>query len=145
MTAIRDTSVNQKIMAISVRDAANVLQSVKTGVARDSSAARVFFSSLAVEITPNPLGALGYSPGTVSPSTPFASAVISGGLAPYTYAWTADGGFSVSNPTASSTKFVSPGLAPGDSADGTGYLTITDANGATADATVPLNSYNTHP
>lgn len=105
---------------------------------------RLIWASLAVTITPDALGAIGYSPGTISPSTPFASAIISGGLAPYSYAWSADGGFSVSNPTAATTKFVSPGLAPGDSASGTAYLTITDANGTTADATAPLNSYNTY-
>jgi len=146
MSAIRDTSsVGQTIKGIAVRDATS-LRTVQAAYGRDSaSVLKTIFDGFKVTLSPD--NATGYtsSPGTGYATTSGCYSTVTGGVAPYTYAWTATGGFSVLSPTLYGTAFRSSGLNPGDEADGDAYVTVTDANGATAVSnTVSLYATNTH-
>jgi len=57
---------------------------------------------------------------------------VTGGTAPYTYAWTPSVDWSATSPALANTAFVSPTLSPGDTSTGDAYVTVTDANGQTA-------------
>lgn len=71
------------------------------------------------------------------------TAVVSGGLAPFTYAWTILSGPGVSASTgnkATTTLRITMGL--GNNVFGTARCTVTDSLGTTATVDVPFNLYN---
>lgn len=123
---------------VTIQDLKQLWQNDKLGVPR------LIWSAFSVTISPASLSASGYSPGVVSPYTAPASAVLSGGSAPFTYAWSVDTGWSISAPTSASTVFQSVGLSPGDSSDATGTLVVTDGDGSMASAVIPLNAFNSY-
>jgi len=71
------------------------------------------------------------------------SATVTGGLAPFTYAWTYISGdsFGISSPSTQGTSFTRPGRPPAGLYTGTYRCTVTDATSATAfkDITVTDN------
>jgi hypothetical protein len=144
---IRDASGTLRaITGVAVRDAGGVLRQIKTIKARDAAGVlRVVFNGFKVSASPSSTTGYCYSPGFTTAITGIVTANVTGGTAPFTYAWTADSGWSALSPTNYATSFRSPGLSPGDEANGSAYVTVTDANGATAVSnTVDLYATNTH-
>lgn len=144
MSAVRKTSGLGQLAAISVRDAANALQSVERGSVRDDgNVSRVFFSSMAASVDPDSVRGYGNDSGTVTVTTPSASVTVAGGVAPFTYAWTrTDGGsqpWTITAPTAATTAFSSD-LDANQSEAASFICTVTDATGATA-ATGVVNAH----
>ena len=86
----------------------------------------------------------GYS-GLLGPST----ATPSGGVSPYTYAWTVfantgdSGSPNVTSPTAASSTFSVGGVLGQDTGSGTILMTCTDSVGATATAAITVSHFNT--
>ena len=94
---------------------------------------------MTLSISPSPVLTSGSSALIVSGTV---TATPSGGLAPYTYAWTASGDhtISVSSRTSASTKFTASGvLAAEPSAQGTATCTVTDRLGNSTSAQVELS------
>lgn len=144
---IRDASGTLRtITSIAVRDAGGVLRQIQTIKARDAAGVlRVVFNGLKVSASPSSAIGYCYSSGFDTAITGYVYANVTGGTAPFTYAWTADSGWSALSPTNYATSFRSPGLNPGDEATGSAYVTVADANGATAVSNiVDLYGNNTH-
>ena len=100
---------------------------------------------LAVNIDPALVigSALTDDPATVTTAT--ATASVTGGTAPYTFAWALDSGnvgWTATNPTAATTSFRFATIGPGDSEFGVFEVTVTDARGRTATGTVEVQAYN---
>jgi hypothetical protein len=79
-----------------------------------------------------------------SATTPLTSAAITGGTAPYTWAWSllsGDPSITINSPSSNSTSFTAT-LSPGESKTGAFKLTVTDANGVTK--TVEVSAYFNH-
>jgi len=68
------------------------------------------------------------------------SATVTGGQAPFSYAWTNTGGtsFSISSPSSAGTSFIRAGRPPAGSVSGTYRCTVTDGTGATAVANITV-------
>jgi len=78
-------------------------------------------------------------------STNAATTSASGGVGPYTYAWTAfdsGDGWTINTPTSASTGFTSPPVAPNDAVGGQFICTATDARGRTGTVTVTAAAEN---
>ena len=131
---IRDASGTLRtITGIAMRDAGGVLRPIKMAKARDAgSTLRVVFSGMKVTVSPDEATGFASTGGDRAVVTSGVSATVTGGTAPYTYAWTPSAGWSATSPALASTAFVSPDISPGDSSTGDAYVTVTDANGQTA-------------
>ena len=100
-----------------------------------------------VSCTPTsfPNSSAGTSSGSLGPST----ATPSGGVPPYTYAWTVfantgDSGHpNITSPTAASSTFTVTGVLGQDTGGGTILMTCTDSVGATATAYITVSHFNT--
>lgn len=68
------------------------------------------------------------------------SATVTGGQAPFSYAWTNTGGtnFPISSPSSAGTSFIRSGRPPAGSVSGTYRCTVTDGTGATAFANITV-------
>lgn len=137
MSAVRNAAaVLGTISAISVRDAGNVLKSVTIGKVRDAAAAlKTFFNALSASASPASKNAFGNSSSPVDVLVGLFTAAPSGGVAPFTYAWTqTTAGINVWSITAAAsatTGFTCEALGQFDS-DSAGFTcTITDDTGAT--------------
>jgi len=80
---------------------------------------------------------------TASQTTASTTVTPSGGVSPYTYAWTLLSGdtLTVNSPSAATTTFSKTGMLPGDSFDATYRCTVTDSTSGTpltATADVPV-------
>ena len=88
----------------------------------------------------------GPSSGPLGPST----ATPSGGVSPYTYAWTVvantgdSGSPHVTSPTAASSTFTVTGVLGQDTGGGTILMTCTDSVGATATDSITVSHFNTN-
>lgn len=69
------------------------------------------------------------------------SITVTGGRAPYVYAWSSVPGWTVANPTSSQTAF-SSAVGSGSTDEATFTCTVTDARGSTATATVSAQVSN---
>lgn len=147
MSSVRNpASLLKGLTGIAARDAGAVLRTINTGKARDAaSVLKTIFNGLKVSASPSSAIGYCYSSGFDTAITGYVYANVTGGTAPFTYVWTADSGWSALSPTNYATSFRSPGLNPGDEATGSAYVTVTDANGATAVSNiVDLYGNNTH-
>lgn len=133
MSAIRTPSGLATLAAISLRDGASVLQSVASGSIRTVAGLRAFFSAMSVSAAPDPAG-FGNSTGAILVTTGSpAVATVSGGVAPYTYAWRQTDGsdWTITTDTALSTTFSIP-VDPATLEDGTFVCDVTDSTGFVA-------------
>jgi hypothetical protein len=93
--------------------------------------------TITVAASPNPCGTT-RSAGIIT--TPTCTVTPSGGLAPYTYAWSIlDGGLAtIANPTLASTTFTRSSVPPNTEIDEIARCVVTDSLGTQATATVQL-------
>lgn len=133
---IQDAGTSRTITSGKVR-VAGVTRNLKTIKVQDGGSLRLvakFADPLAVTAG----GALATGSSS-SLTTNTITANVTGGFAPYTYAWTliANGGrnaSTASNASGASTSFTKTGLISGDSIDDTWRVTVTDSLGDTATA-----------
>lgn len=137
MMLLRDGGGIDEIGAIVVRDGSG-LSNIGTGLIRDGDSLETFFapgSGLTLDVTPVAYGAAATNfATTVTTST--VTVTVTGGTAPYTFAWerTDDvlGDWSIASPTAQSTAFRKGLVSPGDNETAYFACTVTDANGNSA-------------
>ncbi len=119
------------IASIKIRNAANVLKTVFNPV-----------SNLAVTVPGSVYGAQS-SGSSVDVTTEIATAIATGGTAPYTYSWARTDAFggtwTIFLPTNASTAFRASSVAAGDSKLATFVCTVTDARGNVA-ASITINA-----
>ena len=98
--------------------------------------AQSFATSLTLSVTPTASGT-GASSGVVTVSSSTATATPTGGVAPFTYAWTKTSGdtLTVNSPTNASTTF-SAAVGPEEIKGATYLCTATDSLGSTATGSV---------
>lgn len=133
----RDAGQNT-ISKVRVRDASNALVEIGAMRVRSADGLSNILANLAVN-APYEVDGFGYSfkPVGLQVTTDTATAIASGGTAPYTYSWTvADEGWAALSPTSASCSFRSPMIAAGATKTTTATCTVTDAMGATASADV---------
>lgn len=130
----RDASGAARVgTGIAARDETNTSRLIAQGVVRDGGGAlRVFFNSMSAGASPAEVTGLVSSTGNPPVTTSASTASASGGIGPFTYAWSGTGGWTINSPAAATTSFTSPGVAPGDQANGDFSCIVTDASGATA-------------
>lgn len=131
---IRDASNTLRtITGITMRDSGGTLRTIQSAWARDAAGVlRQVFSGFKVAVSPDTASGYVNSPGSFTAITSGVFGTVTGGVAPFTYAWTTPGGWSALSPGSAGTAFRSPPLSPGDESNEYGYLTVTDANLATA-------------
>lgn len=104
-----------------------------------------FADPLSVNITPTTISGAVIGSGTQPVTTDAATATPTGGLGPFTYAWTVIAGapITINNSTSASTT-ATKSVGPGDSETGTLQVTVTDAIGQTATDTIDafFNNFN---
>lgn len=113
-------------------------------VLRGNTLREVFSTAapLSVALLPEQVFGYSYAPGPAPVTSEVMTATVSGGRAPFTYAWGQSGGFFITAPTNASTQFSK--LIFGSSETGIVTCRVTDANGQQATATgfVELTNYN---
>jgi len=129
----------RSIQVLKVRDAGGVLRNIQTVRVRDAgNVSRLVFSAMSATITPaagvaqSASNVAGYYPWSMT--TLPATAAPTGGVGPYTYAWTkvsGPAGITAVTPSAASTRFTTTFAAAGV-LDTVWKCTITDNNGTTA-------------
>ena len=135
MHSVRTTSGLAEIGAVAVRTSAGLVTIGERWV-RDASnnLVRVFSSAAAAftaQASPDTVFGAASRPGSAAVYTNQASVTVSGGKAPYTYAWSTDPSFNVTAPTAAATTFRA-GVESGDTLEADFFCTVTDADGRTA-------------
>lgn len=113
---------------------ANVPQSAPLRLSQLAGAAN--YTAMSVS-APNVTGDTGGQTGAPIGSS---SATVTGGQAPFSYAWTNTGGtsFPISSPSSAGTSFIRSGRPPAGSVSGTYRCTVTDGTGATAFANITV-------
>lgn len=137
--SIRDAAAALKVVgSVWLRDAANVLK-----LAYSSSATGAFI------VSANPLTAFGARTGSgpLAITSEEVSVTITGGAAPYTYAWSLvfayDGTWSIQSSTSDRTRFSCSAVPLGESYVAEFKCTVTDARGVSSDsATVTVTCTN---
>ena len=97
------------------------------------------YSAPAAVAAPTSLSAVGAS---ATESTGVCTVSVTGGVMPYTYAWTwqsGGSGITIGSPSAASTVFSASSLSPGNTDTGTALCTVTDALGQTSTATCAVS------
>jgi hypothetical protein len=149
-------------MGIKIKDAGGVLQTaaslkvmdgatlrtIRTVKVMDATATLRLVASLApamtASITPPYETAYGYSPGVATVTSGSVVAAPTGGLAPYTYAWTRLSGVGTINSPALATSSFSASVAESETDSGEFQVTVTDSAGQTATATANVDFTNTY-
>lgn len=144
--AARDSgNVLRAISGLKMRDATNTLRTIQTIKMRDSgNVLRVVYTAMSANASPADVsGTYGSFSGSHSVVSNSTTAIITGGVAAYTYAWSyvsGDSGIAANSASAATTTF-SKTLAVGTETSAVFQCLVTDANGATATCfvTVTLN------
>lgn len=141
---IRDgTNTPRAISELIIRDGTNTARTITELWIRDTNnVPRLVFNpggSATLSCAVSPSIVSGSTVGTGTVTTDAATAVGSGGTAPYTYAWSLVTHSAVTPPTAdtasaASTTFTQTGIAPSTVEDATWICTVTDALSNTADS-----------
>lgn len=145
--AVRDSgNVLRSISGVKMRDATNVLRTIQTIKMRDAgNVLRVVYSAMSAVASPNSVsGTVGSFSGSASVVSNSTTAVPTGGVAPYTYAWayaSGDTGIAANSASAATTTF-SKTLATGVSIAAIFDCTVTDANDAQAVCSVIVELQN---
>jgi hypothetical protein len=123
------------IGAVSVRDAAGLVPIGERWVRDASNTLVQVFASVASVFTaqalPDTVFGAASRPGTATVYTNQTSVTVTGGRAPYTYAWSTDPSFSVTAINSPATTFRA-GVDSGDTLEADFFCTVTDAAGRTA-------------
>jgi hypothetical protein len=105
--------------------------------------------TLSVVDIPGDVSGFGNTGAAANITTGVVEAIPSGGVAPYTYAWTQETSspytWAIGSPTAASTTFTCNTLGPGTTAEESFRCTVTDARGSTASAIVTAFANNGQP
>ena len=137
------------ITRIRMRDSGGTLRTISRVRMRDSGGTlRTVFQAFAAVLPALVTGSSGTTP-SEDITTSSALVALSGGTAAYTYAWTlveSDGVivWTISTATAASTSFVANDVPGSYVAEATFMITVTDANGLVATATVLARATNTN-
>ena len=91
--------------------------------------------SMTLKVSPNPCGS---TTNSTTISTPFCTVTPFGGLAPYTYSWTATNGARANTPTQASCNFTMMGVAQFNEVDAIATCVVKDSLGVTASISVNL-------
>lgn len=141
MIRARTSTGVKAIAALRLRDAGGVKAIANVRVRDASNVLRLVYSSStggAFTVTAVPLVAFGgrTGGGPLSITSEEVSLSITGGAAPYSYAWelisAIDGTWTIESPTESKTRFVVNAVPLGDSYVATFKCVVTDARGASA-------------
>lgn len=145
MIQIRTKDGLRTVSGIQIRDTSGKLRNVVSVSIRDANGLHTLTFGPAVAINPNYVRGDGSSKAMIIVTTASAAVQVSGGQAPYTYAWTLDtAGWTARAPTSDNTTFSSPRLASGDDSNAMATCTVTDANGATGSGTCTVAASNTY-
>jgi len=120
------------IVEVEARDAGNVSRVIKEGWIRTTDGLKQLFGEFIVSLSRSSLTAHTNSAMTVPVTSLPVTCNVTGGSAPYSYAWSKTSGaagWSIDSPSAASTTFTSPALGPGDEEVATFICTVTDAAG----------------
>lgn len=99
-------------------------------------------STLVASVAPSSVSGAISRPGVATATTNEATVTVTGGTAPFTYAWVStDGAMTATAPTLAATRF-SASVEGGESASDTFTCTVTDARAQTASAVVMASVYN---
>lgn len=144
MIRVRTSGGVKAAAAIRLRDASGVLKTVANIRTRDASnVLRLVYSSTAggaFTVAASPLVAFGgrTGSGALAITSEEVALSITGGAAPYTYAWelvsAIDGTWTIESPSASKTRFVVSAVPVGDSYQATFRCVVTDARGLSSDS-----------
>jgi hypothetical protein len=141
MITARNITTAKQIASVKVRNASNVLKGIASMKVRNTSnILKTVFSpssNLAVNVPAFVYGAQS-SGSAVDVTTEIATAIPTGGTAPYTYSWARTDGFggtwTIFLPNNAQTAFRASSVAAGDSALAIFVCTVTDARGNTVDS-----------
>lgn len=148
---IRDASnVLRTVRRIRMRDASNVLRTIRRVRIRDASnVLRVVYTAFSAIVTPTIVSGSTDLSTLEDVTTNSATALTSGGTAPYTYAWTllsSDGfiSWTIDSPTTAATTFTANDVPGSMFTIATFQVEITDDTGEKAYATVTATAENTN-
>lgn len=134
---VRDSGGVATIASAKVRDGSNVLQSLAQIYIRDEDGLHPLLAGLSASVSPNTASGFGYSSSSIPVITSSSTCFATGGSGPYTYLWEPDDvAWAAVSPTAATTVFRSPALAPGEVSSTTFICTVTDAASNTAESPV---------
>lgn len=101
-----------------------------------------FVPALSVSVSPNPAGGRAGSQSPIYVTSAPANAVVVGGTGPFAYAWSlVSGTVDILSPTTAATQF-GGAVEPFSAVSATAKVTVTDAAGAVATATVDITLRN---
>lgn len=144
MIRVRTNEGLKAVSAVRVRDTSNVLRNVSQVYLRDATGLKPLLGVTLVTASPDSVFGSGYSPGEVIVTTN-ASSVTPLGAGSYSYSWqTADPGWVAVNPTAQTTAFRSPPLAPGASSFATFACDVTGPGGTVTSNAVYASASNNY-
>lgn len=123
-----DGNVLRQTGAVKKRDAGNTLRTIALIKKRDASnVLRTVFSALSASAAPAAVAGYGNSASAVDITTAPTTATPTGGVAPYTYAWSSASGWTVNSPTSATTSFTATGVIAGSMEQADFTCTVTDA------------------
>lgn len=133
---VRDTSTLRTISELQVRDGGNVARDIEEIRVRDSNnISRIVFSTavpLSAGASPDPVS--GITAGTGTATTDSTTVTATGGVPPYTYAWTVltyDNAISptIGSPSSNVTDFTQTNIGPAESYTAQFQCLVTDDDG----------------
>lgn len=137
MLGLRDSFALRPIVEIHARDVTDTLRSCAFAKVRDAgNVLRTAWSALTALASPSAVYGYGDSAALITVATNAATATPTGGVAPYTYLWSAvsgSGTWTILNPTSATTSFQASSVGGGEIYTKTFKCAVTDANGSTAE------------